>query len=195
MCSQNTQSWRIVSDEPHVCLIALWLRDAAGLAPATDPLIPRLDPPVEPADDLAALAGPAVEAQWAALWPRLPHLPQDAGIHPPDFSALSDSPELQTLARAGIDRAARAANDYKRSQIALLHGSERRSTIPGDVVREIEADLGRKAAPFNLRIDILPVLGARRWRDGPGRLIVTRALVENSDAYRVVLHEAIVGLV
>ena len=63
MSSQNSASWRIISDEPYVCLIALWLRDAAGLAPATDPLIPRLDPPVAPAGDLAALAGPAAEAQ------------------------------------------------------------------------------------------------------------------------------------
>ena len=42
------KTWRVAEDSPTDLLIALYLRDAAGLLPAGDPMLPPIDPPIAP---------------------------------------------------------------------------------------------------------------------------------------------------
>src|SRR5215472_15408301 len=112
----GTESWRMGCDEPRLLLLALYVRDAAGLDAAADPPVGRLEPAVAAAGN----AAPEVAAaQWSAWWshlvasePAVMWALQDAGggmesmrvmaehhmgFGPPGFEALRGSPELREL--------------------------------------------------------------------------------------------------
>jgi len=98
--------------------MALWLRDASGMAPDLDPEIPPLDPPVAVDKRLAALAGPRATAQWTGLWlglweGRLEDWFAMQTLGPPGFELLTRSPELKVLVEAGFGAAARWSADYR----------------------------------------------------------------------------------
>ena len=187
-------SWSMAIDEPHNLLVALFVRDAAGLRPDTDPVIPALTPAVATNQTLAAAAGLAASIQWAGWWARLldaDHLTPTAT--PPDLPELADSPELQEVLRTRYPDAIRWSASRKREYVTLMTGSNRPS-VEGDVVREIERSLGRTAQPFELRITVLPVSGIHAWRVRPQHLVVTRALFTDTTTYRMRLHTIIEGL-
>jgi hypothetical protein len=187
-------SWSIAVDEPHNLLIALFVRDAAGLQPDTDPVIPALTPAVATNQTPAAATGPAASAQWAGWWTRLldaDHLTPVAT--PPDFPQLADSPDLQQILRACYPDAIRWSASRQREHVTFMTGSNRRP-VAGDVVREIERSLGRPARPFELRVTVLPLTGTHAWRVDPQHLIVTRALFTDTTAYRTRLHTVVEDL-
>ncbi|HEY7199727.1 MAG TPA: hypothetical protein VIC57_05930, partial [Candidatus Dormibacteraeota bacterium] len=65
----GTRSWVMSIDMPRSLLLALYVRDAAGLEPDVDPRVTRLAPDVRPA--ATPLTAPAAATQWAAWWPAL----------------------------------------------------------------------------------------------------------------------------
>ena len=182
----GSSSWRIEVDEPQVLVIASFVRDAAGLRPEVDPAVPPLEPPVAPGPGGGeGNAVAAASAQWATWWPGL--LERDAAalrdLEPPDFPALAGSPELRDLLRARFGDAVAWSNDRHREQAALARES-RRHGVEGDVVREAERRLGRRARPFRLRVAELPVAGDGGWVLAGDHVLVARALRNDPDAYR-----------
>lgn len=198
----GTRSWRMGCDEPRLLLLALYVRDAAGLDAAADPPVARLDPAVaatgEPVPEVAA-------AQWTVWWshlvasePAVMRAIQDAGggmdsvrilsehhmsYGPPGFEALRGSPELRELvARHDADSRAWA---QERSQELIRHTTEPdRVRVEWEVVREAERLLGRPVRPFRLQVSILPVAGARSWRVAGDHMVVTRSRYLDVEAWR-----------
>jgi hypothetical protein len=196
------ESWRMACGEPRLLLLALYVRDAAGIGAVADPPVPRLDPPVPRA---AEAAPPAASAQWTAWWRRLLVSEPEVGraveaagggqaslralasyrrrFIPPDFEGLRESPELRDLvarhhAAADAWIEARARESFARS--AARGGSR----VEWEAVRDAERRLGRRARPFRLQVSVLPVLGDHCWRVGDEHLLVTRARHWAPDAWR-----------
>lgn len=179
--------------------MALWLRDASGMAPDLDPEIPPLDPPVPVDEALAALAGPRATAQWTGLWlalweGRLEDWFALQTLGPPGYELLIRSPELKELVEAGFQNAVQWSNDYRLLAprgTAAPHGSRE----PGSVVKQLEAELGRPAQEFELDITVLPVAGRVFWQLADGGLAVSGNLLRDSQAFRALLYDVLSGVV
>ncbi|WP_432520412.1 hypothetical protein [Kineococcus sp. SYSU DK006] len=180
--------WGITLTMPQSLLLALHLRDAAGLRPPTSPALPDLPPLDPPATPLRAagadLAGLEVAGrQWARWWTGA--FPGGPGaltsILPPRFDGLAGMPELRGLAELGIDDAvawaarARALEDrvLRRTPTALFETN---------VLTGVERELGRRIRPFSLEVLVLPVTGTGSW-DVAGRAVVSLGLRADRDAY------------
>ena len=166
-------SWLMFVDEPWVLVMALYLRDVAGLTPVHDgPVLPPLDPfvPAEPAGvDVAAAS-----AQWSAWWSDALRVGDVAELVPPGFPAFDHAPELQALLRRHFAAANGWAAQRKREHVPLAVGPE--AADLGGLVRAVEVELGRTAAPFELRITELPVAGKELWVLAADDVVVSRAL-------------------
>jgi hypothetical protein len=203
----GTTSWKMGTDEPQSLLMALYVRDAAGLRPRIDPDLPPLEPAV-PFDREHHPMTSVASDQWAdwwrqlleggGFWPdhksppdmsRLRHDPELQRIFywpsrhlPPDFVGLSATPELQALFRRHHE-AARVWSDARKHEFVGLSTARQRVSLESEIVRTVERGLGRTARPFEFDIRVLPVASVQAWRLSPGRALVTRALFTDRAAY------------
>lgn len=180
--------------------MALWLRDASGMAPDLDPAIPPLDPPVAVVKDLAALAGPRATAQWTGLWlglweGRLEDWFAMQTLGPPGFELLTRSPELKALVEAGFADAARWSADHRPLAPRTSGSAPSVAREPGAVVKQLEAELGRQAREFELDITVLPVAGRVFWLPGDGSLVVSENMLRDARAFRALLYDVLSGVV
>jgi hypothetical protein len=204
----GTGSWRISTDEPQLLVMALYVRDAAGLLPQIDPDIPPLEPAV-PDDDKSAPVNPVASVQWASWWQRLlegggfwPEHKSPSDLHrlardpeiqrlfywpsqhlPPDFEGLSGMPALRDLVRTQYE-AARLWSEARHLEFIALSSTRQSVLLESEIVRTVERGLGRAARPFALDVRVLPVASARAWRTSSGRALVTRGLFSDRPAYR-----------
>lgn len=164
-----------VESSPHGLLLGLFVRDAAGMRPPTVIDLPRLDPVVEIRATLAPLAVAAASEQWAGWWEREMARQEgpDRGFFAPD-ARFGDGDELAALVEACREDASRWSSALGREALDA-HLREPRA-IECDVVRQVEAGLGRKARPFELSVTELPFAGARGWRVSTHHVMVTRDL-------------------
>lgn len=180
----ETSSWQIRIGPAQGLLIGLFVRDAAGLRSHTDIDLPPLVPTVELRAGLALLSGPDASEQWARWWNGELH--QDSENRrtfcAPD-AKFGDGRELDALTRECHDDAVRWSADRCREHADMMTEGDR-PDIEGNLVREVERELGRKARPFELSITELPVAGAAGWRIRPEHALVSRALWEDPAAYR-----------
>jgi hypothetical protein len=207
---ERSAGWRIAVGDRQTLTMALWLRDASGMAPDLDPEIPPLDPPVAVDEDLAALAGPRATAQWTGLWlglweGRLEDWFAMQTLGPPGFELLTRSPELKALVEAGFGDAARWSIEHR--PLAPRNGGSRTSGSrnsgpapsiarePGAVVKQLEGELGRQAREFELDITVLPVAGRAFWLLGDGSLVVSENLLRDARAFRALLYDVLSGVV
>jgi hypothetical protein len=203
-------AWQVTEDSPTDLLIALYLRDAAGLAPAGEPMLPPIDPVLAPQPVLAphpALAPrpspeappeeriDALRAQWEAWWRRLvrpARYPKLWDLEPPEFAAFADSPELRQLLRERF-REARiwAGRRHEEFGIAAVERIHRGDHDVNAVVIACERELGRRVEPFHLEVIVLPLAERDIWIIGPSSIVVSTRLRDDSAAFR----EAITPLV
>ncbi|MFB8176688.1 hypothetical protein ACFC8N_11590 [Streptomyces sp. NPDC055966] len=165
-------------------MIGLFVRDAAGLRPRAGIDVPPLVPAVETRASLVPLAVPEASAQWARWWDRAltRHEGPDRGFPAPE-SRFGDGEELGVLVRECFDDAVRWSSARGREYAeAMMRGGRRGHE--GDLVRAVEKELGRKARPFELHVLELPVAGAVGWCVSEKRVVVSRALREDTAAYR-----------
>jgi hypothetical protein len=192
--------WRIAVGDRQAMTIALWLRDASGMAPDLDPAIPPLDPPVPVDKALAALAGPRATAQWTGLWlglweGRLEDWFALRTLGPPGFELLGRCPELKALVEVGFQDAVRWSADH-RPLAPRGHGSPPYvPREPGLVVKQLEGELGRRARDFELEVTVLPVAGRVFWLLSDGGLVVSEKLLRDSRALRALLYDVLSGVV
>jgi hypothetical protein len=153
-------SWEISVDQPQVLAVALYVRDVAGVvqeAPFAD--LPEVQPPVARA---GASATAEASAEWNAWWSRaLARGPRAVlELRPPDFPAFADAPALHRLLLEHFESASRWSDATGRAHAQFMMSA---SPPLGELVAEVERALGRRAAPFALRIDEIPVAGSI-WR-------------------------------
>jgi len=186
---------------PSLLVLALHVRDGAGLEPAMDPPVPRL----EPAVGAGAGAPPAAAEQWSAWWRALLGAevalrravsdgPGGMATHaalaahhvpytPPDFSGLDGSPELRELVAGGWGDAHRWTEARSRELHAVNTAQDRR-LLECDVVRDAERRAGRRARPFRLYVSVLPVAGASVWRVAEDHVLAGWGLYASSPDWR-----------
>lgn len=180
---ENSTSWQVsVGAEGHTTTFALWVRDVEAVDVPPSPLVPG---PLD-VDDLPPPAGephdPRLGAEWLAWWKSLV-LTHTTSPVPPDDDAepAYDTPDPLGLARLPALRpvVARRWPEFQEWQVARrrTHGTFTDRRPPGDprigeVVREVEAELGRRAAPFHLTFTLLPVRDDRILTVEPGRFLV-----------------------
>ena len=102
---------------------------------------------------------------------------------PPDFEGLAGCPALRRVVAARWGEAHAWHSARKRAGVAALQAT--RTPWPGRegaIVREVEAEIGHKAASFSLRIVVLPVLDEQIRPVGNSTFLVPER-VHASSAY------------
>ncbi len=196
----GTERWKITIAEPEALRIALYVRDVVGLSPMTSPVIPPLDPGadvwpvwsrrpvnVDSGGGVRLLGGRDVDLdlasqQWARWWRHALDVGTSAidDFRPPAFPALAKVPDLRVLLQRHHYNAnlwSDGLNDDPRLRNA--------HTAPGPglnaLVRELPSLLGRRPAPFRLRITVIGVQTKRAWILAPDHLLLTRQLIGDLD--------------
>jgi hypothetical protein len=204
------KAWQVTEDSPTDLLIALYLRDAAGLLPAGEPMLPPIDPAFAPqavfAPQPVATSRPsadtpgqdrfdALRTQWEAWWRRLvrpARFPKLWDLEPPEFEAFADSPELRQLLRERFREARKwAGRRHEEFGIEAVERIHRGEHDVNAVVLACESELGRRVEPFHLDVVVLPVAERDIWIIGPSSIVVSTRLRDDSAAFR----EAITPLV
>jgi hypothetical protein len=179
----GSSSWRISEDRwPEAFDMALWFRAAervdvapGGVVPGAADVEPLPDPGTDPSDAAELAAG------WLAWWHALiglpplspPSGPADLAalqaFSPPDFPSLAAWPAL----RRAVTRRWRQAHDWHNARMkAGLEAGLHRDVRTGQVVAELERELGRKARPFSLDLVLLPVRDEQVRPAGTDRYLV-----------------------
>jgi hypothetical protein len=175
----GSPSWRISEDRwPEAFDVALWFRAAeridvppGGVVPGAPDVEPLPDPGTDPSD--AAELGAGWLAWWHSLIESPPSGPADPpalpAFTPPDFPGLAAWPAL----RRAVTRRWKQAHDWHNARMkAGLEAGLHRDARTGQVVAELERELGRKARPFSLDFVLLPVRDEQVRLAGTDRYLV-----------------------
>lgn len=200
------RSWRASIDTPHALVAALHIRDAAALdvvgsTPGT-PAVPPLEPAVEPDYALTRIATDAAAAAWVGWWESMvDRHPEFSGVPPlvaDPVPALD--PDLHALIGLGLPAADAWFSADKRRGLDELRATGGRLPVGGvgsglgELVREVEAQLGRAAAPFDLLISVLPVAGLWGRRARRDHVLISRALSDYRAGLQALLEPVIAEL-
>ena len=198
MKSAGTMSWQISVNEWDLRLeCALWVRAAERIEVPAGALVTG-PPDVDPLPAPSLPSGAPLAEGWLFWWRALVSLPEPSPpvtpadlaefgrFGPPDFSALGAYPDLQQVVAARWEEAnawncARKRAGVKAFRSAVTSHGPGPGT-EGAVVRSVEAEVGHKAAPFRLRIVVVPVLDEQIRSVGDGTFLVPER-VRGTDAY------------
>ena len=184
--------WQITTDTSGPLMIALFVRDAAGLDGAGHPAVSHAAPKVRHADHshLTADVGgvSALKTEWEAWWEQLLKAhPQTAPeLSPPAFEAFGNSPALQRVLQAHFGAALTWARE-RRSEYARLEAERVASgsdQLLGDIVDDRLMEVGREARDFNLSIIELPLNEQRAWYLEPDKIIMSHNLMSQPELFR-----------
>jgi hypothetical protein len=186
-------------DTSEVLLVALYLRDCAGLRGIGRPALPPLLPPVRRMDArrlTEPFGGPAaLRVEWEAWWHRLLRDPvRDAVLPvPPRFEALDGMEALKALLRAHAG-AATAWAEERCADYALHAGSRGADSMEyllARMIQERELELGRAARRFTLQVVELPLGVRRAWWVEPDKLLMCQELFDDEPSFRSYLEPVI----
>lgn len=179
-------------DTSQVLLVALYLRDGAGLRGVGRPALPPVIPPVRRMETrrlTEPVGGPAaLRVEWEAWWHSLlAHPISDAVLPlPPHFEALDGMEALKALLRAHVGVAIEWAEE-RCAEYALLassRGVDSMEYLLGRMVQERELELGRSARRFTLQLIELPLGVHRAWWVEPDKLILCQELFDDEGSFR-----------
>jgi hypothetical protein len=173
-------------------LLALYLRDAAGLAGAGRPAVSPVLPTVRTADPgqlTAHVGGPAaLRDEWEKWWEDLVHdRPGNAAkLAPPSFPAFAGSPALQLLLQAHFGAGMSWARARMAEYAKLAQEREAKGTngLIRELVQDREMELGRAARTFELKLIELPLCEPRAWFVEPDRVLLCQTLMDDEGAFR-----------
>jgi hypothetical protein len=184
--------WQITTDTSGPLMIALFVRDAAGLDGAGHPALSHAAPKIRPADHthLTAEVGglSALKTEWEAWWEQLlkAHPQTSPELTPPEFEAFGNSPALQRVLPAHFGSALTWARE-RRSEYAQLEAERVASgsdQLLGDMVGDRLMEVGRKARDFNLTIIELPLDEQRAWYLEPDKILMSHELMSQPELFR-----------
>ncbi|GAA5229870.1 hypothetical protein [Arthrobacter cryoconiti] len=183
--------WRITMDTSGPMLVALYIRDVAGLDGAGSPALSPVAPSVGSADHsrLTAHVGgvDALRWQWEGWWRALlASAPQRApSVTPPNFPELNATPALQRVVQAHFGAALSWSQEQSQTYARLAAERETlgKHKILADLVANKEMELGRSARDFTLTIVEMPLAEPRAWFIEPNRLIMDQHLLEDQQTF------------
>ncbi|WP_431247304.1 hypothetical protein [Leifsonia xyli] len=218
MFVEGTLRWQVTEDCPWDLLMALAIRDLAGLGDRVTPVLPGLDPAVSPALQTrrresadrpvrthpVPLAGRApgedsLAHQWQAWFEVAADRHRRVAaplLRPPHFEAFDRAIDLQDAVLAHYEAAAGWAADRHAEYVAAsaAHHARRAADIV-EVVREREHELRRQAGYFRLDIDVLPLAAKGAWIVGPHTVVISATMRDDSAAFRDWLRPLVAALV
>jgi hypothetical protein len=152
----GTTSWRVQIGGDPLVDCALWIRDTERLPVADDPLVPGpadVDHPPAPISTSDDVLG----ADWLGWWYSL--VAPERRIHAPvlDAEPAYDTPDPLGLAPYPALAAVVARRWPEAMRWQNSRGHRAPSMTVNQVVAEVERDLGRPVAPFNVEFLVLPV--------------------------------------
>jgi hypothetical protein len=174
-------------------LIALYIRDAAGLDGVGHPALCHVAPKIRPADHshlIAEVGGPgALRTEWEAWWAQLlkAHPDMSPELAPPGFRDFSNSPALRRVLQAHFGAALSWARE-RRGEYAALEAE--RGAVGGgvqllaDMVDDRLLEVGRAANAFDLTIIELPLAEQRAWYLEPDKIFMSRELLSDHELFR-----------
>ncbi len=173
-------------------LLALYLKDYAGLNGAGMPPVAPAEPRIRETDQhqLTQHVGgiPALRREWEVWWQHLieNHPEMSPALEPPNFTAFGEAPALQRSLQAHFGSALAWARE-RRAEYERLE-RERASNGATDVLREIveerQLEAGTAARDFNLTIIELPLSEDRAWLVNTDKVIMSQHLLEDPEAFR-----------
>lgn len=184
--------WRITIDTSGPMLIALYIRDAAGLDGVGHPALCHLAPKIRPSDHAHLIAevggSSALRTEWEAWWEQLlkAHPDMSPELGPPGFRAFSNSPALRRVLQAHFGAALSWARE-RRSEYAALEAEREAGggmQLLNDMVDDRLLEVGRAANPFDLTIIELPLAEQRAWYLEPDKIFMSRELLSDQDLFR-----------
>jgi hypothetical protein len=184
--------WRITMDTSGPMLLALYLKDNAGLGGAGMPPVAPATPRIREADhhQLTQHVGgmPALRREWEAWWQHLieNHPAMSPAVEPPGFRAFGEAPALQRSLQAHFGSALTWARE-RRAEYERLE-RERESSGATAVLREIveerQLEVGPAARDFTLTIIELPLSEDRAWLVNGDKVIMSQSLLADPEAFR-----------
>ncbi|MEE1620403.1 hypothetical protein ACQ7DA_04090 [Zafaria sp. J156] len=190
MYERSGNGWRVSAGTHGQMLVALYLRDLAGIDHPGLPVLSRLAPVVKPsaAAELAPHAAGELKQEWQGWWLRI--LQDDAGaeqlVAPPHFPAFADSPTLQRLLRAHYG----TALTWARARMDEYRGLSREHTVSGrrrvleQLVEERSLELDGAEQVVELRLVELPLAERRAWFVEPGTVLMSQELPLDETLFR-----------
>ncbi|WP_442545285.1 hypothetical protein ACSBOX_06330 [Arthrobacter sp. KN11-1C] len=186
------QGWRITMDTSGPMLIALYLRDVAGLDGAGTPTLSHATPKVRHADHthLTAEVGgvPALKTEWEAWWEQLLRAYPDAApeLSPPGFNAFGNSPALRRVLQAHFGAALTWARERleEYEKLEAEREASGATLLLGDMVEDRLLEVGRSSRDFQLTIIELPLNEPRAWYLEPDKMIMSHRLLSEPDIFR-----------
>lgn len=173
-------------------LLALYLKDHAGLNGAGMPPVTPANPRVREADhhQITQHVGgvPALRREWEAWWQHLieNHPEMSPAVEPPSFPAFGQAPALQRSLQAHFGAALTWARE-RRAEYERLE-KEREASGATDLLREIveerQLEVGSSARDFTLTIIELPLCEDRAWLVNADKVIMSQSLLADKEAFR-----------
>lgn len=184
--------WRITMDTSGPMLIALYLRDVAGLDGAGKPLVSHAWPKVRQADHthLTADVGgvTALKTEWEAWWSQLVKAyPGTAPeLDPPDFKAFTNSPALRKVLQAHFGAALTWARERREeyAEIEAERVANGSTLMLDEMVEDRLMEMGRSSRDFSLSIIELPLNEPRAWFLEPDKMIMSQRLLSQPEVFR-----------
>lgn len=212
MFVEGTLRWQVTEDCPWDLLMALCLRDLAGLEGVGDPPLPPVAPAAEPVMSIAGIESqartgpasrrrqkqtraestmsgtPSVNEQWLAWWSVeavREQRPVTSLLQPPHFAAFDRALELQDLIAQYYDDAYLwTAQRHEEYVRSSAERHAQRAADIVDVVRAREHELRRQAGYFRLDIAVLPLAEPGAWVVAPNSVVISQSLRDESAAFR-----------
>lgn len=181
-------------------LLALYIRDLAGIHPVGMPEISPLNPTVKPSAVREAKRHEPTELrqEWQGWWEAILAGSQaDAVPEEPGFSCFDDSPTLQVLMRAHYGSAISWADERIAEYEALSrkHARNGRRALLERMIDEQIMEMERAPKAFTLNLVELPLTEPRAWFVEPSMVILSQHLIEDQDLYRSYLQPVIKFLI
>lgn len=199
MFVEGTLRWQVTEDCPWDLLMALCLRDLAGLTDVGDPPLPRVVPAVARPETGGASRRSVVRrsvqtdtdelrVQWSSWWQRTlvrESRPIVSALRPPHFTVFDRELELQDLVEEYYEDAyawtSARRDEYITASTAARH---RQAMDIVDVVRDREHVLRRQAGSFRLDMYVMPLAEKGAWIVAPHTIVVSRSLRDDAAAFR-----------
>ncbi len=204
MLVEGTIRWQVTEDCPWDVLLALALRDLAGLAAECAETIPPVHPAPVPIAarrlpaDLDGIDRVALAAQWRGWWAGIilrETRPFMSPVRPPHFEVFDRALELQELLHRHYDAAMRWSIDrhaeYERSV------RQRGSSLPAiyRLVQRRQLQLRRQSNSFRVDLTVLPLSRYGGWVVAPDTIVVSSSLRDDPEAFQAWFEPIVEALV
>lgn len=206
----NPTSWRASWGSEHQIDLALYLRDVLALSVDDGQVLPPVEPAV-PVRIPPAINRAEVQAQWSGWWTDLLTFLRGRGESgtraqrtrlrrpvPGDGSAIDLAVQHFAPAASRHFAAARGSGlrDGQNPGAQLsAPGFYRRHILAGDrlgqLVRETEVDLGRRANPFRLSVIEISVAGRIWTRTAQDQILVSSRFAEDAPALEAAMRAVV----